>query len=263
MKPGVFYAETKNKMPYYRASITFRGKHISLGSYIEEAEAGKAYLLAGKVLADSSHYGIDSYPSPCVLSFQKWVVLINLRDNHIYIRNPIFIRKHFFLYYMDQNTPLKFDADDLFYFARHKILKRGGHLFTSEYGMQVSLLSRYTVKNYAVPGRDYRFVNGDPNDFRYSNIEVINRYYGVTKVTEKGRSYYRAKIHVNGDYLIGRYQTEEEAAIAFNKAAALLREKGMKKNYPTNYIEGMDGIAYAAAYQRIRISGKLIELAVE
>lgn len=260
MKSGVYHAWKKDGSPYYRASITFRGKHISLGSYEREADAGKAYLLAGKVLAGSLRYNIGNYPSSCVLSFHKWVVLINFRDNRIYFKNPIYLKKKYFLYYIDKDAPLMFDVDDLFYYAHHKIMKRGGHLFVSDYGMQVSILSRYGIKNYAVPGKDYLFSNGDDTDYRYDNIEIVNRYHGVTRIMKNGSPLYLAKIHINGDYLIGRYSTEEDAAIAYNKAVLILRAKGYDKNFPINYLERIDEIAYASLYQRIRISKKLLEL---
>ena len=43
MKKGVFAAVKKDGSVYYRASITFRCKHISLGSFTSEAEAHGAY----------------------------------------------------------------------------------------------------------------------------------------------------------------------------------------------------------------------------
>jgi hypothetical protein len=261
MLPGVYLASTKNNKEYYRASITYRGKHISLGSFPSEAAANNAYLLAREVLEDKSVSKIDSYPKDCPLSFHKWVVLINFRDNFIYFKNPIYLRKRYFLYYINQNLCLRFDADDLFYYAHHKIMKRGGHLFVSDYGMQVNILSRYGIKNYAVAGKDYVFSNGDDTDFSYHNIEVINQYYGVTRISKNGRSIYLARIHINGNYLIGCYQTEAEAAIAYNKAALLLRNKGLNKNFPQNFIEGMNEITYAANFQKIRISKRLISYA--
>jgi len=262
MLPGVYCTRKKNHELYYRASITHMGKHISLGSFPSENDAHEAYLLAREVLSDSSKWHIEDYPKNCHLSFEKWVVLINLRDNGIYFKNPIYLKKHYFLYYIDHDLVLKFDVDDLFYYARHKILKRGGRLFVSEYGMQTGLLNRYGIKNYAVSGKDFLFINGDDTDFRYSNIEIINRYHGVSKCFNKNKPLYQAKININGYYIIGRYSTEEEAAIAYNKAVNILKNKGLNKNYPQNYIEGMDEITYAATYQRIRISRKILELQI-
>jgi hypothetical protein len=261
MLPGVYSASKKNGENYYRASITFAGKHISLGSFKKEASANQAYLLAAKILADRSHYTIEKYPLRCVLPFEKWVILINFRDNKIYFKNPIYLKKRYFYYYLDKETSLKFDAEDLFYYAHHKIMRRGGHLFVSDYGMQVSILSRYGIKNYAVPGRDFQFANGDDRDFGYNNIEIVNRYHGVTKIIFKGTPKYLAKIHINGDYLIGRYNSEDEAAIAYNKAALYLRNHGLDKNFPQNFIDGMDEITYAALYQKLRISRKLLTYA--
>ena len=262
MLPGVYFARKKNNELYYRASITYMGKHVSLGSFTSENDAHRAYMTAHEVLYTSDRWTIDNYPPICPLSFEKWVVLINVRDNGIYFKNPIYLKKHFFLYYVDKDLVLKFDIDDLFYYARHKILKRGGRLFTSEYGMQISLLNRYGIKNYAVPGKDFRFVNGDDTDFRYSNIEIINRYHGVSKCVKKNALLYQAKININGYFIIGRYSTEEEAAIAYNKAVNILKNKGLNKNYPQNYIDGMDEITYATIYQRLRISRKILKLKI-
>lgn len=260
MEAGVYLAEKKNGNLYYRASITYKGKHISLGSYRSEAEANKAYQLAVEVLTCGFVWSIDNYPEHCTLPFEKFVVLVNVRDNKLYFKNPIYLKKQYFLYYIDKEHILKFDVDDLFYYAHHKIQKRGGHLFVSDYGMQVSILSRYGIKGYAVVGRDFIFSNGDYSDYRYANLEIINRYYGVTKIIRNGTSIYISKIHINGDYLIGRYSTEEEAAIAYNKAVLILKDKGINKNFAQNYIEGIDEITYAAMYQRIRISKKLLAL---
>lgn len=113
------------------------------------------------------------------LSFDKAVCLLNFRDNHLYFHNPIYLRKGYFSYFLSNDMELKFDIDDLFYYAGHRIQKRQGHLFVSDYGMQYSILSRYGIKPYAVTGRDYLFFNGDTHDFRYSNILNINRYHGV------------------------------------------------------------------------------------
>ena len=48
--PGVFQAKKKNGTIYYRSSITFRSKHISLGSFPDESSAHSAYLEAKTLL---------------------------------------------------------------------------------------------------------------------------------------------------------------------------------------------------------------------
>lgn len=254
--PGVYQAKKKNGEIYYRTSITFKNKHISLGSYNSESLANQAYETATDILRNSK-YTIEDYNQNFILEFDKWVILINFRDSGLYFKNPICLKKHYFIYYLNKKIQLKFDIDDLFYYAHHKILKRGGHLFVSDYGMQVNILSRYGIKNYGIAGRDYRFVNGDEMDYRYGNIEIINHYHGVSKTIVKGKPVYTAKIHINGDYIIGRYLTENEAAIAYNKAARLMKEKGFNKNYPENFISDIDEIEYARIYHLVRISKKL------
>ena len=144
--------------------------------------------------------------------------------------------------------------DDLFYYSSHKILQRGGHLYTNDYGMQVSLLSRYGIKNYAVAGTDYEFVNGDCHDFRYENIRNINPYYGVSRLDENGRISYLTRIHINGNYQIGIYASETDAAIAYNKAVDLAKTAGIDRNYPTNYIAGLSASDYADIYTKIKVS---------
>ena len=145
----------------------------------------------------------------------------------------------YFIYYYDSNTEYKFDVDDLFYYSTHKIMKRNGHLFVADFGMQVNILSRYGIKNYAVAGKDYIFLNDDPTDFRYKNIKIINRYNGVTMAVKDGMPLYIAKVHINGDYIIGKYKTEHEAAIAYNKVCHLLKDAGIINTYQTNYIEAL------------------------
>lgn len=251
--PGVFTATKKNGELYFRASITCKGKHISLGSFTTETQASKAYQQAQKIYR-SNQLSIEDYKKDCALSFEKWVSLINFRDNNIYCKTPIYILSNFFLYYFGPDDILKFDVDDLFYYSKHKIQRRGGHLFVSEYGTQFNILARYGIKNFAVAGRDYRFVNGDSTDFRYRNIEIINKYHGVSKHMEQGIAFYTAKIHVNGDFQIGTYATEVEAAVAYNKAATILATNGVTKQFAKNYILELNEIEYASMYHKVHIS---------
>lgn len=251
--PGVYTAKRKDKTVYYRASLTYRNKHISLGSYDCAADAHQAYVLAGSLLNDPSvtlgHYQPDS-----LLSFPKWVSLLNYRDNGIYFVTPIYIRPKFFYYYFSLSEFFIFDLEDLFYYSTRRISRRGGHYFVADYGMQINIMSRYGIKNYAVEGRDYRFLNGNNQDMRYENVEIINRYNGVNAVSIDGKTRYQVKIHVKGNITVGTYDSETEAAIAYNKAADLLKKAGVDKAYTPNYMEGMSPAAYADLYASIKIS---------
>lgn len=255
--PGVFTAKKKDGTIYYRSSITYRKKHISLGGYETAPIAYAAYLEAVSVLSDDEITLAEHTPLR-VLPFGKWVSLINFRDNNLYFSTPIYLYKNYFEYLLSPDYILKFDLDDMFYYSSHKIMRRGRHFFVADYGMQVNIANRYGIKNYAVEGRDYCFVNGDNLDFRYENIKIFNKYHGVTRRQTKKKSWYVAKIHIRGNYTIGKYDTEIEAAIAYNKAIDLLKKAGVSKNFVPNYLENLSPSAYADIYSELKISPKIV-----
>lgn len=255
--PGVYPAKKKDGTIYYRASLTHNGKHISLGSYDNIKSAGMAYIEACDILR-SNKYGIEDFThNNRTLLFEKWVSVVNLRDNDIYFCNPIYIRKKYFEYYLSPDLVFKFDLDDLFYYSSHKIMRRNGHFFVADYGMQYNIMNRYGIKNYAVEGRDYIFVNGDPSDMRYENIQILNTYHGVTRIKKNGRILYKARIHVRSYYVIGIYDTVTQAAIAYNKAIDILKKNGITKNYVPNYIENLSAKIYADIYSDLVISDSI------
>ncbi len=258
MKPGVYSATKKDGTSYFRSSITFLNKHISLGSFSTEEEAHRAYKEARRIVS-SKKYTLSSYRKSHHLSFQKWVVLINFRDNGIYTKTPIYLVKNYFKYIFGPHDYYLFDVDDLFFYSTHTISRRGGHLFVADYGMQTSILSRYGIKSYAVAGRDFTFVNNDARDFRYSNLEIHTRYQGVQKKLRNGAYEYEAKIHLNGSLLIGRYPDEITAAVAYNKAAATLIRKGYDKSFPVNYVEELTEQEYKKMFKEAEIRKELKE----
>lgn len=260
MPRGVYKTKHKDGTVCYRSSITFSGKHISLGSFDTEKKASDAYRQADRLLHTRTLTLEDYREKDAILPFAKWVSILNFRDNGIYIKTPIYLKQKYFYYYFARDDFLIFDSDDLFYYNTRTITRRGGHLFVADYGMQVNILSRYGIKNYAVPGRDFRFVNGDKRDFRYENIEIINRFHGVQKKEKNGQPMYETKIHWNGDFLVGRYKNEIEAAIAYNKAASTLIQKGYVKKYPVNYIEELSDRQYFELYEKVPVSKKIRNL---
>ena len=254
-KPGVYKTSKSNGKTYYRSSFTYKNKHISLGSFDNEKDAHNCYRDAIRIT--SSLLSIDEYNEHrFTIPFEKYVSLVNFRDNNVYFSNPIYLQKRFFLYYFDKKNALKFDIDDLFYYAEHKISKRGNHMFVADYGMQVNILSRYNIKSHAVMGRDYIFINGDSKDFRYENIEIINPYSGVIKIIKKNKTLYKAYILLENSIVIGYYDKDYIAAIAYNKAADELGKK-YGKNYQQNYIESLSPREYAEIYSNIDLPKKL------
>lgn len=259
MQTGVYSAQKKDGTVYYRANITYQTKHISLGSFSSEEDAHSAYLEACNLLENEAVTLFNIHSQIRHLSFVKAVCLLNFRDNHLYFHNPIYLRKGYFSYFLSDDMELKFDIDDLFYYAGHRIQKRQGHLFVSDYGMQYSILSRYGIKPYAVTGRDYLFFNGDTHDFRYSNILNINRYHGVFSYEKNGATHYKVFIHINGNYKIGSYASEASAAVAYNKAADLAKTFGVTKQFPENYVDTLNPREYAELYTHVKISKKYID----
>lgn len=259
---GVFCARKKNGEIYFRSSLTHKRKHISLGSFSEPEKAHEAYLEGIRLLSDKRLSLID-YSDNSPLSFEKWVCLINYRDNSIYLGSPIYIGQRIIYYYLSPSHVLKFDMDDLFYYSSHKIMCRGRHYFVSDYGMQVNIASRYGIKNYAVQGRDFEFLNGDNTDFRRENIAVRNIYHGLRQSNVNGRTIYNVYIHVRGNLLVGRYENELDAAIAYNKAIDILKRNGVNKNYVPNYIEGISPSKYAEIYSSLAVSKGIVNFRIQ
>ena len=256
---GVYEARKKSGEIYYRASFTFKNKHISLGSSSDEASCHAMYNEACEITGSPLDHWIDtehrttSYNEAMTLSLGKYISLINFRDNNIYIKTPIYMCHKYFLYFLKDNEVLQFSTDDLFYYSNHTIMSRGGYYFVNDYGMQTSILSRFGVRSHSVKGRDYIFKNEDIHDYRYENILVVNKYNGVSQFTKNGRIMYRTRIHINGDYILGEFSSEAEAAIAYNKAVDML--SGLVNiTYTPNYIEGISSVEYASLYHNIILS---------
>ncbi|MDD6401042.1 MAG: hypothetical protein PUG10_05475 [Lachnospiraceae bacterium] len=254
---GIYTTTKKDGSIYYRVSTTFHNKHISLGSFDNITIANKAYNEACKIL--DGKISINDIHKIKNLSLDKAIVLLNYYDNNIYFATPIYLRKNYFEYYLSENTILKFDRDDLFFYSSHKIQQKGGYIFVSDYGSQYSIQSRYGIKPFAVYGRDYTMVNNDIHDYRYSNINVINNFNGVKQYTRNKSLYYKCYIHINGNTLVGTYNSEIEAAVAYNKAVDTLKVLGSPKNYTKNFISSLSKEEYIEIYKSTKISKKLLK----
>ena len=259
MLPGVYVDKKKNGELNFRASITVNGKHISLGSYENEIQAAATYALASEIL-NNRCFSCLNYDINCPIKYEKYVTLINLRDNKLYFSNPIYMHNRYFSYFYSPFEELKFDMDDLFYFSQHKIMCRGNHYFVADYGNQISVKERFGIKSFAVEGRDFLFVNSDSLDFRRENIKIINNYYGVSRIGNNLKPQYKTTIHVRSNYIVGTYEDELEAAIAYNKAADILKRNGCQKNFFQNYIDKISNKEYAEIYSKVKISDKIISL---
>ncbi len=259
MKAGVYRATKKSGEEYFRSNITRGGKHISLGSFSTEDDAHAAYTDALTIFENEDITLLNIKSRIKKLSFDKAITIINFRDNHIYIKTPIYLGTGFFSYFLEGVGELKFDNDDLFYYSSHRILLHDGHMYVNDYGMQYGILARYGIKNFAVKGRDYTFANGDEHDFRHQNIIVINKYHGVSLETWHGVPVHAARIHINGEFLIGRFPTDSEAAVAYNKAVDAATDHGINKNFIQNYVLEYTPKEYADVYTGIDLPEKYVD----
>ena len=88
-----------------------------------------------------------------------------------------------------------------------------------------------------------------------SDMKMCVEYKRVSQ-TVKTDGPFQSRIHINGDFIIGTYGTEYEAAIAYNKAADML-EPVFPVSYTRNYIED---ISHTHVHMRIgKISKRVIE----
>ena len=252
----VFILQRKRTEPFTIAAALLIAASTSASEAFRPKKMPIVPIVVLQKLAANLFLWKNHWPLPTI--FEKIISLVNFRDNGMYIPTPIYLHKNYFSYYLDLHHELKFDIDDLFYYSSHKILKRQGHLYVNDYGMQITILNRYGIKNYGVRDRDYRFVNGDDHDLRYSNIEIINRYHGVFVFTKNEKTRYRVRLHINGNYTIGTYRSETQAA-AYNKAVDLARQHGICKNFPENYIEDLSARDYADIYTKAKISTNFLE----
>lgn len=253
---GVTKATRKNGDVYYRASITIQSKHIALGNFNSLTLAHKAYNEASAIMRHHK-FELQDYNDSFTLSFHKFISLLNYRNHGIYFKTPIYLYKNYFCYYLSPQQFLIFDRDDLFFYANHKIQKRGGYLFICDYGSQYSILSKYGIKPYAKKGVDYIFVNRNEYDFRYENIKIINEYIGVSQIKTNDVPLYKTIIHINGNILIGKYKDKQTAAIAYNKAVDFLQNNGFEKQYIKNYISDLQKERYIEIYNSIKLPNKL------
>ena len=74
-----------------------------------------AYKEASQTLSDAVITIDNVYSHKNILPHEKIIILLNFRDNGLYFKNPIYLRKGYFSYFLSEHEELKFDIDDLFY----------------------------------------------------------------------------------------------------------------------------------------------------
>jgi hypothetical protein len=255
------YPITKNNQITYRVYYPYYKKKIYLGLYKDLASATHAYDYVDQIMHSQKNLATCVQTSKAFISFHKLIILLNYRDTKLYFNKPIYLDGYFFSYYLDENTKLIFDKEDLFFFSTHTLGKRGGYLYVENGISQTSLLSRFGIPNYSKVGKDYFFKNENPLDFRRENLIVNNTFIGVSKEIKYKKEVYVARITLKNTLIIGYYETATQAAIAYNKAAMLLMDKNPKKQYTLNTLDYLTASEYSQIYESVAVSPRLFTTA--
>lgn len=245
------YPALSNNKEIYKAYFVYKKHKIYLGQFLSYESAESALREAAEI--SNSSPGIPDFDK-YKLSYKKIVIICNLRDNDKYFKNPIYLYPAFFHYYLPENCFLIFDLKDLLYFSTYKIYKRGQYLYTQDSISQKNILSRFGIPNHSVAGKDYIFLNGNSYDFRRDNLKVINQFKGVSK---NDKDKYTATIFTDKNITIGHYDSELEAAIAYNKACDMLVSQHILDNPIQNNIEFITRSEHDAIYEKVDVSPKL------
>lgn len=249
------YPNVKGDHTTYKVYFLYEKKKIYLGLYASHEDAQLALKQALEIM-QAPFGNLDFMHS--IIDYKKIISLCNFRDHKVYIKNPIYLMNHYFYYYLSKDIILTFDMKDLLFFSTYKINKRGNYLYTQDSISQQSLLNRFGILNHSVPGKDYIFKNGNPYDFRRENLEIINSYKGVSKKVKDDKTFYVASIYTTQPLVLGHYDSEIEAAIAYNKAIDFLTTTYSScRDYIPNTIPFLTKAEYHAIYDRIKLSPRL------
>lgn len=249
------YPSVLNGKTHYKIYFVYESNKIYLGTYPSMETAEKALVEAEALMKHPQ--GPPQFELAPTLNYKKIVSLCNLRDYKKYMKNPIYLYATYFHYYLSKNCILVFDSKDLLYFSTYKIYKRGNYLYTQDSISQQNILARFGIPNHSVINKDYFFKNNNPYDFRSENLIVVNSYKGVTKKIKDNSTIYVAYIYIKTNLIIGHYESEIEAAIAYNKAIDLLRQQGLFRDYTYNVIPYITETEYRAIYDRLTLSPRL------
>ncbi len=235
----------------YRVYYTYASKKIYIGLY-------ETLMLAEQVLAYVTHlmhtpFTVDAFDCT-LLSFPKFIELLNFKDHNIYFSAPIYLTQDAFKYYITPDTVLTFDMKDLFFFSNYRIHQRGNYFFINIGPQQENILHRFGILNYATYGIDYTTLNGDPLDLRRSNLQLLSHYRGVQYAPKHSKPCYVARVRHKQSIVVGHYEREVEAAVAYNKAMDYLVSVTPHLTYEPNEFPFLTRSEYQVLYDKVTIS---------
>lgn len=249
------------KKDHYRVYYLYKSRKIYIGLYNNYDQATLAYDFTHHLF--NSSFSIEDFTEDCLIPFEKFITCINYRDTGIYIKTPIYIHKDHFKYYFAYNFYLLFDLKDLLYFSTNKIHKRGEYLYTYIGDHQESILKRFGFSKKMTYLTDYCFVNDNRYDFRRHNIKVINHYTGVFSEVKFNKPTFVTRIFTDKYIVVGHYETEVQAAIAYNRAVDLLKDSPFASKYQKNTFPFLTRHEYEQIYTNLLISKRLIHMSTQ
>lgn len=250
------YPLDKSGTTFYRVYYFYKSKKIYVGLYETVEKAQKAYDYVDFIL---KHDVFVSDYEDGLISFSKFIVFINFRNSGMYISTPIFIYDNYFNYYVSKELFIILDLRDLLFFSTYKIFKRGNYLYTTIGYRQESILNRFGILPNSVLGKDYYFKNDNRYDLRRDNLVVVTHYTGVHLETKFNKPTYVTRIFTDRYIVVGHYESELLAAIAYNKALNLSISLGFNQHATSNNIPYLTKSEYQALYDRLTISPRIAD----
>ncbi|MGL4798730.1 MAG: hypothetical protein ACRCWY_04925 [Cellulosilyticaceae bacterium] len=250
------YPKQSGTLLKYRVYYMYQSKKIYIGLYETEKDAQDAYALVDTLM--QGNFSLDDYPHSPLLSYQKFISLANFKNNGKYFNTPIYIEPPHFKYFLDEQLYLLFDMRDLLFIANYRIHLKGNYLYLTIGIRQENLLKRFGIPNHATYGTDYICLNGNRYDLRRSNLSILNHYHGVQVEQRYNVTTYVTRIFLKTYLVVGHYETEMLAAIAYNKAVDLVASTS-SSTYEKNEFPFLTRHEYTQLYEKLRVSKRLFK----
>lgn len=248
------YTKQSGDTVKYRVYYMYQSKKIYIGIYETSEKAQEVYAWVDTKM--SSGFSLEDYlGSP--IAFDKFITLLNFKNNGAYFSVPIYIFPDHFKYYLSEDFYMIFSLKDLFFISNYKIHKRGQYLYINIGTRQENLLKRFGISNHATYGVDYLMHNGNRYDLRRENIHILNHYKGVQYEDKYHTKTYVARIRTTQYLVIGHYDSELLAAIAYNKAVDYLEKSSSSCSYEKNEFPFLTRQEYQSLYDKVEVSKRL------